>query len=61
VNIHVHVLCICGKLEIIRQLWKFKHTEFLILTTENPISKVSDTKIISSDYGIQVELTAFSK
>jgi hypothetical protein len=44
----------------IRQLWKFKHTEFFTLTTDNPISTVSDTKKISSDYGFQVEFTAFS-
>jgi hypothetical protein len=58
---HVDVLCICGKLDNIRQLWKFKHTEFLTLTTDKPIYTVSDPKIISSDYGFQVELTAFSK
>jgi hypothetical protein len=28
VTMHVDVLCICGKLDNIRQLWKFKHTEF---------------------------------
>jgi hypothetical protein len=45
----------------IKQLWKFKHTEFLTLATDNPISTVSDRKIISSGYSFQVELTAFSK
>jgi hypothetical protein len=58
---HVDVLWICGKLDNIRQLWKFKHTEFLTFSTDNPISTVSDPKIISSDYVFPVELTAFSK
>jgi hypothetical protein len=58
---HVDVLCICGKLDNIRQLWQFKHTEFLTLTTDNPISTVRAPKIISSHHSFQVELTAFSK
>jgi hypothetical protein len=58
---HVDVFCNCGKLDNIRQLWKFKYTEISTLSTDNPISIVSDPKIISSDYGFQVELTAFSK
>jgi hypothetical protein len=58
---HVDILRICGKLDNITQLWKFKHTEFLTLTTDNQISTVSDPKIIYSDYSSQVELTAFGK
>jgi hypothetical protein len=39
---HVDVLEICGKLDNIRQLWKYNHTELLTLTTDNPICTVSD-------------------
>jgi hypothetical protein len=58
---YVDGLCICGKQDNITQLWKFKHTSFLTLTTENPIYTVSDPKIISSHYGIQVEFSKLYK
>jgi hypothetical protein len=60
VKTHVNVLWFCGNLDNIKQLWKFKHTEFLNLTSDNPMSTVSDPKIISSDNGFEVELIYFN-
>jgi hypothetical protein len=45
----------------ISQWWKFKLTEFLAVTTGNPVCAESDLKIISSDCGFEVELTTISK